>query len=323
MSPLSDPHTWKCISKLQHLRILGLDPACVITDSKVLQDLELLTGLTKLHLALRLRSYVPQSMRGFLDLSHLNLDLARDVDADLLQVFASPGIRTLAVTFWAPAMLDLVKVTNWASASLKQLRTLYIESYSGPEVTAAMFQYVGFEAVISPILNCGALENLCLHLPIAWSVTGAGDAELDMLARNLPRLRCLSLLIRFSNAVTPESLVSFASHCPNLAYLRLRLVNFASLTAASPTLDTVLPRHRALLCLEICSPQGVEDPKACAVFLQRLFPRLAVRTPKRMCPVCFPFGIDCKGGMDAIYQAFEGASAPSQNTPTRVLRDRR
>ncbi|KAI9067464.1 hypothetical protein FKP32DRAFT_262330 [Trametes sanguinea] len=321
--PIQDRHTWTCITKLQHLRELLLDSTCLIRESAVLQDLKSLSALSRVHLAIRLRTYVPQDLRGFLSIHRLELDLARDVDADLLPVFVSPELHTLVITFWDPAVLDLMKVVNWASATLKQLRALHIGSFMRHVITGVVVQCGRFDAVISPILNCGALEMLWLHFPLGLVVAGAGDAEVDLLARSLPRLSLLSLSVTFCAGITHTSLISLARRCPKLRYLNLRWVSFADVTAASyRTLDSTLPRHRVLVGLDICGPQDVKDPKACALFLQRLFPNLAAPASKRPCPSCASLGRNCDGRMDKIYEAFEGASARTQSVPARVLRDR-
>ncbi|KAJ8489051.1 hypothetical protein ONZ51_g3177 [Trametes cubensis] len=290
--PLQDAETWANLAQPQHLKTLLLDFSCLVTNVTTLRGLASLENLTTLQLTLRTSSVPAPSeilADGFPSLRKLSLTIAGNTNPGVLRVFHSPNLRSLDVVCWddQPTRWMVTGILEWAFRSFAQLRTLSVVAPRARFEDAAS-EMPSFRSIFYPLLNSSkgfsSLRELIIRVPRAVVICKGGDAELELLARYLPNLRTLSLLLGWPDGdrVTSQTLLAFARHCPELHTLHLRGVLFEDVSEREVRALASTPRH-GLKHLFLCNSrlEGRSTTKHCAAFLQRLFPRLQVpdRTP--------------------------------------------
>ncbi|KAI0645115.1 hypothetical protein C8Q79DRAFT_752829 [Trametes meyenii] len=285
--PLQE-QSWESFAQFHQLRALHIDHSCLVTDTTSLRSLASLSSMSDLRLSVALEVPFPHlDFRGFPSLNTLYVDVSGPMDPRFLNLFDSPGLRSLSLAYLNTPQETISDILNTVATLFPYLRSLSLVTRHGQPsvVPRESVPRPVFETVFGKLLGaCAEIEEFTMHLPRGIIVSRAGDAQLELLAHSWPKLRTLSLVVTFSGRITHNSLVTFSRHCPELRTLRLRGVSLLNLTKEKYKVTAPpVPSAHPLEELGVCSAR-VGDSKLAALFLCHLFPSLRVPDVAWVCP---------------------------------------
>ncbi|KAI0629939.1 hypothetical protein C8Q77DRAFT_1139507 [Trametes polyzona] len=285
-----DSKTWSCLAQLQSLRKLTLDQACLVKSYTSLQGLASLPVLTELSLYVTSHDrWRRSSYRGFQALERLSLNLYSHTDIDALNLFDSPGLRTLSVSLRQAKQDTIPVILDHVATTYPRIQSITIKDRMGESLDDPS-AVPSFEAVFGKLSQRETIEEIVISTAEELYLCTATDIDSDLarLARSWPNLRVFSLTSEPREArITHRALAAFAEHCSNLRALHLRGVDLSGLTEEE--LRTLPPSTCPLEELGVCTLHDRGDAKRSALFLRTLFPRLdVVKTMAWDCPSCSP-----------------------------------